>query len=305
MSRKKEEHEKEPNHERWLVSYADFITLLFAVFVVLYAMSQVDKARVAKVIASTNEAFGVAKSSSAPVFNVIDSDSANLVPIPDALNQKPTAPDANTERKKKIAELLKEKTAIDEAFEAPILEPDQEDKVKKKKEHEKVRAESQDFKKIKENIAAFLEEKGAVDKVSMEVGPRGLVISLKDTEFFDSGKAIVRPDSMVLLDNISAAIGQYSNSVRIEGHTDNQPIKTALFPSNWELSTARATNIVHYLVKTHDLPPERLSAIGYGEYRPIADNRAEEGRQKNRRVDVVLLSAAGEQGEPARESQSE
>jgi len=305
MSRKKEEHEKEPNHERWLVSYADFITLLFAVFVVLYAMSQVDKARVAKVIASTNEAFGVAKSSSAPVFNVIDSDSANLVPIPDALNQKPTAPDANTERKKKIAELLKEKAAIDEAFEAPILEPDQEDKVKKKKEHEKVRAESQDFKKIKENIAAFLEEKGAVDKVSMEVGPRGLVISLKDTEFFDSGKAIVRPDSMVLLDNISAAIGQYSNSVRIEGHTDNQPIKTALFPSNWELSTARATNIVHYLVKTHDLPPERLSAIGYGEYRPIADNRAEEGRQKNRRVDVVLLSAAGEQGEPARESQSE
>jgi len=305
MSRKKEEHEKEPNHERWLVSYADFITLLFAVFVVLYAMSQVDKARVAKVIASTNEAFGVAKSSSAPVFNVIDSDSANLVPIPDALNQKPTAPDANTERKKKIAELLKEKTAIDEAFEAPVLEPDQEDKVKKKKEHEKVRAESQDFKKIKENIAAFLEEKGAVDKVSMEVGPRGLVISLKDTEFFDSGKAIVRPDSMVLLDNISAAIGQYSNSVRIEGHTDNQPIKTALFPSNWELSTARATNIVHYLVKTHDLPPERLSAIGYGEYRPIADNRAEEGRQKNRRVDVVLLSAAGEQGEPARESQSE
>jgi len=305
MSRKKEEHEKEPNHERWLVSYADFITLLFAVFVVLYAMSQVDKARVAKVIASTNEAFGMAKSSSAPVFNVIDSDSANLVPIPDAVNQKPMAPDANIDRKKKIAELLKEKAAIDEAFEAPILESDQEDKVKKKKEHEKVRAESQDFKKIKENIAAFLEEKGAVDKVSMEVGPRGLVISLKDTEFFDSGKAIVRPESMVLLDNISAAIGQYSNSVRIEGHTDNQPIKTVLFPSNWELSTARATNIVHYLVKTHDLPPERLSAIGYGEYRPIADNRTEEGRQKNRRVDVVLLSAAAEQGEPARESQSE
>lgn len=305
MSRKKEEHEKEPNHERWLVSYADFITLLFAVFVVLYAMSQVDKARVAKVIASTNEAFGMAKSSSAPVFNVIDSDSANLVPIPDAVNQKTMAPEANTDRKKKIAELLKEKAAIDEAFEAPILEPDQEDKVKKNKEHEKVRAESQDFKKIKENIAAFLEDKGAVDKVSMEIGPRGLVISLKDTEFFDSGKAIVRPDSMVLLDNISAAIGQYSNSVRIEGHTDNQPIKTALFPSNWELSTARATNIVHYLIKTHDLPAERLSAIGYGEYRPVADNRTEAGRQKNRRVDVVLLSAAGEQGEPARESQSE
>jgi len=107
MSRKKEEHEKEPNHERWLVSYADFITLLFAVFVVLYAMSQVDKARVAKVIASTNEAFGVAKSSSAPVFNVIDSDSANLVPMPDPLKQKTTVPDSSTEAKEKNCSALK------------------------------------------------------------------------------------------------------------------------------------------------------------------------------------------------------
>jgi len=305
MSRKKEEHEKEPNHERWLVSYADFITLLFAVFVVLYAMSQVDKARVAKVIASTNEAFGVAKSSSAPVFNVIDSDSANLVPMPDPLKQKTTVPDSSTEQKRKIAQLLKDKTSIDKDFEAPILETSQEGTAKRIEEKKKVRAEEQDFKRIKENITDFLQEKGAVDKVSMEIGPRGLVISLKDTEFFDSGKAVVRPDSMVLLDNISAAIGQYSNRVRIEGHTDNAPIKTALFPSNWELSTARATNIVHYLVETHSVPPERLSATGYGEYRPIADNITLEGRQKNRRVDVVLLSEAGEQGEPILEPQLE
>ncbi len=303
MSRKKEEHEKEPNHERWLVSYADFITLLFAVFVVLYAMSQVDKARVAKVIASTNEAFGIAKSSSAPVFNVIDSDSANMVPIPDPLQQKVTTPDSSVEKKKKLAQLLKDKTSKDEAFETSVVESIQDEKNKKKEEQEKARAEVKDFKKIKESIASFLQEKGADEKVSMEITPRGLVISLKDTEFFDSGKAIVRPDSMLVLDNISAAIGQYSNSVRIEGHTDNAPIKTSLFPSNWELSTARATNIVHYLVKTHALPPERLSAIGYGEFRPIADNNSEEGRKKNRRVDVVLLSAAGEQAEPSSEPQ--
>jgi chemotaxis protein MotB len=303
VSRKKEEHEKEPNHERWLVSYADFITLLFAVFVVLYAMSQVDKAKVAKVIASTNEAFGVAKSSSAPVFNVIDSDSANMVPVPDPLQQKVTAPDSTLAKKKKLAQLLKDKTS-GEAFETSVVESLQDEKVQGKEEQEKTRAESKDFKKIKESIMEFLREKGADDKVSMEVTPRGLVISLQDTEFFESGKATVRPDSMLVLDHISAAIGQYSNSVRIEGHTDNAPIKTSLFPSNWELSTARATNIVHYLVTTHALPPERLSAIGYGEFRPIADNTSDEGRKKNRRVDVVLLSASGEQGEPTREPPS-
>jgi len=102
----------------------------------------------------------------------------------------------------------------------------------------------------------------------------------------------------VLLDNIAAAIDKYSNSVRIEGYTDNIPIKTAQFQSNWELSTARATNIVHYLVD-HQFPAEKLSAVGYGQYRPIADNSTEEGRQKNRRVDVVMLSSSGEQGEPS------
>lgn len=298
MSRKKEEHEKEPNHERWLVSYADFITLLFAVFVVLYAMSQVDKARVAKVIASTNEAFGLAKSSSAPEFNVIDSDSANLVPIPDMLKQPVTTPDSSAEQKRRIAQLLKEKTPADKDFKASLEEIDRKDRARRIEETKKVRAEERDFRKIKENITEFLREQGAIDKVSMEIGPRGLAISLKDTEFFDSGKAVVRPESMVLLDKIAAVIGQYSNRVRIEGHTDNAPIKTALFPSNWELSTARATNIVHYLVETHSLLPEKLSATGYGEYRPIADNATAKGRQENRRVDVVLLSESGEQGEP-------
>jgi chemotaxis protein MotB len=353
MGRKKQEHEKEPNHERWLVSYADFITLLFAVFVTLYAMSQVDKAKVAKVIASTNEAFGVTKSTSAPAFNVIDT--SNLIPMPNLLKKSATdtRPPGGDRYKSKIKP--ESKDLVDEIFKAPDLAPVQEEKEKVKAQEErttkpdiaspteksagsessvstktqaeqktesavqeqdqikpaetaqeKSRADTQEFKKIKENITAFLQEKGAEDKVKMEIGPRGLVISLKDTEFFDSGKANVRAKSMYLLDNISAAISRYSNSIRIEGHTDNVPIKTSQFPSNWELSTARATNIVRYLVDAHEFPPERISAIGYGEYRPIADNSVEEGRQKNRRVDVVVLSSAGEQGEPtARSKQPE
>jgi chemotaxis protein MotB len=304
MSRKKEEHEKEPNHERWLVSYADFITLLFAVFVVLYAMSQVDKARVAKVIASTNEAFGVAKSSSAPVFNVIDSTSPSLVPVPDTLPQKPAAPDSSKEQKKKLEPKTNEKDPIDEAFKTPVLAPIKDGK-ETKVEIKNIKADVQDFKEIKKKISDFLQDKGAEDKIDLTVDPRGLVISLKDTEFFESGKATVRSESRHLLDNISAAIGKYSNTIRIEGHTDNAPIQTPLFPSNWELSTARATNIVQYLIKTHALSPERLSAIGYGEYRPLADNSTLEGRKKNRRVDVVLLSSSGEQGEPAQTPQSE
>ena len=352
MSRKQQEHEKEPNHERWLVSYADFITLLFAVFVTLYAMSQVDKAKTAKVIASTNEAFGVSKSTSAPAFNVIES--STLIPMPNLMQKSAadTRPPGGDKYKSKIKP--EPKDLVDEIFKGPDLAPVQEEKntkpdrtppadkstkpdttspaekrtgeslsspaktqaeqqaLSKAQEQnqiqpaetakEKSRADIQEFKKIEENIKAFLQEKGAEDKVKMEIGPRGLVISLKDTEFFDSGKANVRAQSMYLLDNITQAISKYSNSIRIEGHTDNVPIKTSQFPSNWELSTARATNIVRYLIDAHEFPPERVSAIGYGEYRPIADNGTEEGRQKNRRVDVVVLSNAGEQGEPTTRS---
>jgi chemotaxis protein MotB len=338
--KKKAEHEKEPNHERWLVSYADFITLLFAVFVTLYAMSQVDRAKAAKVIASTNEAFGVSKSTSAPAFNVIDT--SNLIPLPNLLQKSSTdtrPPGGDKYRSKKKPET---KDLVDQAFKAPDLMPLQENKMKRETKEEKAtgsdlaspaetqidtqrndripapdesqpvevkedktRADVKEFKKIKENLTAFLKDKGAEDKVKLEIDPRGLVISLKDTEFFDSGKANVRARSMYLLDNITQAISKYSNSIRIEGHTDNLPIRTSQFPSNWELSTARATNIVHYLVDAHAFPPERLSAIGYGEYRPIATNNTEEGRQKNRRVDVVMLSSAGEQGEPMRDPQTE
>ena len=332
MSRRKQEHEKEPNHERWLVSYADFITLLFAVFVTLYAMSQVDKAKTAKVIASTNEAFGVSKSTSAPAFNVIDSSA--LIPMPNLMQKSATdtRPPGGDRYKSKIKQ--EQKDSVDQIFKGPDLAPVQEEKntkpdltspAKTQAEQqaqskdqeqnqmkpaetgkEKSRADMQEFKKVKDNIKAFLQEKGAEDKVKLEIGPRGLVISLKDTEFFDSGKANVRAQSMYLLDYISEAISKYSNSIRIEGHTDNVPIKTSQFPSNWELSTARATNIVRYLIDAHGVPPERISAIGYGEFRPIADNSTEEGRQKNRRVDVVVLSNAGEQGEPtARSKQAE
>lgn len=308
MGKRKQEHEKEPNHERWLVSYADFITLLFAVFVTLYAMSYVDKQKVEQVIASTNAAFGLTKSNATPAFNVIQS--SDIMPVPGVVAEKKkkmskpeTGELGKQEKEKKKAEEekklreQKEKEKLKTGAVDDIPPPDP-NLTAQKEADIKTRAGDQEFKKIKDKISSFLNAKGAQEKVKLTLDSRGLVISLKDTEFFDSGSASVRQWSMPLLNDIANSISNYSNAIRIEGHTDNVPIKTPTFPSNWELSTARATNIVQYLVNTHSFTPEKLSAIGYGEYRPIADNGTEEGRQKNRRVDVVILSNAGEQGEP-------
>lgn len=311
MARKKKvEHEKEPNHERWLVSYADFITLLFAVFVTLYAMSFTDKQKVDKVIASINASFGIGKASTIDIMKtssysaipgLIDIDRREVVP------QRTHKADAtkDQDKKDKVGQKQQEDEKnkdTDKAFET------EEEKQKttppaSAADHEaekKTRADAEEFKKIKEKIINDLKDQGAESQVKLTIDSRGLVISLKDTEFFDSGQATVRPSSTPLLDNIVKAINKYSNSIRIEGHTDSIPIQTSAFPSNWELSTARATNIVRYLINTHAFSPDKLSAIGYGEYRPIADNHTAEGRQKNRRVDVVLLSKEGEQGEPTK-----
>jgi flagellar motor protein MotB len=199
----------------------------------------------------------------------------------------------------------------------PLTQPEEDPRTKKKKAQEaekkakktttpaagaeqgkKTHADEQEFKKLKEQIQAIIKEKGAGGQVVLNIDERGLVISLKDTEFFESGQATVRRGATPLLNNIVSAIDKYTNGIRIEGHTDNIPIQTAAFPSNWELSTGRATNIVQYMIGNHAFSPDKLSAIGYGEYRPIADNSTPAGRQKNRHVDVVLLSEKGEQGEP-------
>lgn len=310
MAKRKQEHEKEPNHERWLVSYADFITLLFAVFVTLYAMSYVDKQKVDQVIASTNAAFGLSKSKSTPAFNVIES--GDIMPVPGIVQEKKkmTKPETGElgkqeeerkkaeEKKKAEEEKLRQQKEKQKTGAVEDIPPPDPNLAVKKETETKTRADNPEFIKIKETIGSFLKAKGAEDKVKLTIDSRGLVISLKDTEFFDSGSASVRQWSRPLLNDIASAINNYSNAIRIEGHTDNVPIKTPVFPSNWELSTARATNIVQYLVSMHSFAPEKLSAIGYGEYRPIADNNTAEGRQKNRRVDVVILSSAGEQGEP-------
>lgn len=257
----KKEPEKHVNHERWLVSYADFITLLFAVFVVLYAMGQSDKAKVEAVMQSIQQSFGMATvGSPSPKLNVIPSKSISAIPS------------------------LKPDVSI-----APPGRP---------RGQAKVRAEEKDFRQIKASIEAYLTKQGAQKKVTLEITRRGLIVSLKEAGFFASGQATIKPEAYELINTISEVMTQYNNPLRVEGHTDNVPISTSQFPSNWELSTARATNGLKYLLKNFDVDPDKISATGYAEFRPLADNATPEGRARNRRVDLVMLSSDGTRGEP-------
>ena len=258
----KKEPEKHVNHERWLVSYADFITLLFAVFVVLYAMSQTDKKKVEEVMQSLQSSFGMANvGAPAPKVNVIPSRTINIMP---SLNPEVSINPARRVNGSRV----------------------------------KTQADEKDFRQIKSSVEAYLIKAGAQNKVTLGITRRGLIVSLKEAGFFDSGQAYIKPEAYALINTIADVLTQYNNPIRLEGHTDNIPISTSQFPSNWELSTARATNALKYLLKNFDVDPNKISATGYGEYRPIESNDTSDGRAKNRRVDLVMLSNEGERGEP-------
>lgn len=151
---------------------------------------------------------------------------------------------------------------------------------------------------LRKNLQKMLKGTPAVLKVKIRQDIRGVTVSLSEAGFFDPGSAKVRPDSLETLRTIGEMLKDTSSPIVVEGHTDNTPIKTAVFPSNWELSTARATSIVSYLIEELRYDPERLAAAGYAEYRPIADNATPEGRGQNRRVDLVVLTE-GSGGAPS------
>lgn len=125
--------------------------------------------------------------------------------------------------------------------------------------------------------------------VELLMEERGLVVRFADRAFFDSGKADIRTDAMPVLEHIAEVLRPLPNHVRVEGHTDTVPINTERFPSNWELSTARATSVIRFLIEEKKMSPQRLSAAGYGEYRPVDANDTVEGRARNRRVDLVIM----------------
>ncbi len=255
--KKKEEH---GNHERWLVSYADFITLLFAFFVVLYSSAQVDKRRVGQLALAIQVAFqqmGIFRASNSKPA-LIDSE-----PMPFSNVQ--------------IVENAERNDAMGRLVNSP-----------------QGRLTNAPARELMINLQSQLESalSREIKNHTITVTPtrEGIVVSLKEAGFFDSGSATVRRNALPAIAHFIGVIRSYPVHIRIEGHTDNVPIHTARFDSNWELSTARATEMTKLFISRYGVAPNRLSASGYGEYYPIASNDTPEGRAQNRRVDLVLLN---------------
>ncbi len=241
-------HKSHVSQERWLISFADFITLLFSLFVVLYAFARADQRKQTDVTAAIDTAFRTMG-----IFG-------KAAP--------PAAPHAKDVAGKQAA------AAMNLAIAEELLAPAQ------------VR---NDLQKMRRDLEQRLSSQVAQHTVSIEMGRDGLVISLREAGFFDTGSATPRPETLPTLRQIATSLNRAPYDVRVEGHTDNVPMHNAEFDSNWELSSARATRIARMLLDMKAIPPDHLSAAGYAEFHPVAGNDTAEGRAQNRRVDLVVM----------------
>ena len=252
MSRRKK-HAAHENHERWLVSYADFITLLFAFFVVMYASSQADKARAAQVSESVRQAFARPLVASILGGTINEKGPGNSMMKGPGGAEKATAPQQGA-----FAELLPSMTFLEKELEKEI----------------------------------------AAGKMQVRLEARGLVVSLREAAFFPSGADTILPAAYGSLEKIAETIGKIPNPVRLEGHTDSVPIHNDRFRSNWELSTRRGIAMLEFFTERVKFPAVRFAVAGYADTIPVDTNDTEEGRARNRRVDIVILNKAGFSGEP-------
>lgn len=261
MSRKKR-HEEHANHERWLVSYADFITLLFAFFVVLYSSSQVDKRKVGQLSLAIQVAFqqmGVFETSNTK----LPLSTSAPMPFQDVQAIE------NVVRSQDLQRFVQPSQG---ALSNSVLPGDIVD--------------------IQSQIEKALAPEIQRHVVELTSRREGLVISLREIGFFESGSAIIRSSSLDAIDRLAGILKNRDEMLRIEGHTDNVPIHNAQFQSNWELSTSRATELIEMFVTRYNFSPARLAAAGYAEYHPVDSNSTPEGRAHNRRVDIVVLKPA-------------
>jgi chemotaxis protein MotB len=250
MSRRNREH-GHVNHERWLVSYADFITLLFAFFVVLYASSQVDNQKIVKVSKAIQGG-----------FQQLGAFSGSYPP-------PPTSVEAAEDVPPELKEIMLNSNIEGRPKGAPA---------------------AVDVDRLKRELEQALGEEIRNHEIQMRVTPEGLVVSLREVGFFKSGEAVLLPGGLVTLTRIAHVLNTQGFQIRVEGHTDNVPIHNPQFKSNWELSTARATEVISLMVERYGFDPQGVSAAGYAQYRPIASNDNADGRQSNRRVDLVVVS---------------
>ena len=233
MSRKPPNAEKAENHERWIVSYADMVTLLFALFVVLYATSDANPQKLQVVRNSIDDAFSVGvlqgSNGTSPVFG-----GGGLAP---SLNE------------------IKSKTFVG----------------------------------LGKTLNDFASANGLEGKITVRADANSITISLADNLLFDSGSADLKGGAQDVLTEVAAALKGLPNDMRIEGHTDNVPVNSQDFATNWELSAARASRVLRFLHDQGGLPSEKLEAAFFAETMPVAPNDRPEGRAQNRRADIVIL----------------
>jgi chemotaxis protein MotB len=237
MSKKHKKHEKEPNHERWLLTYSDLITLLMIFFVIMYAMSNVDIAKYQQMAQS----FGVAMGGGKSVIQVGSGVSDSSIAL---------SPGASGSKK-----------------------------------------EQQKLSNLKKVLDRYLDKNGLSTSVATEISERGLEVNLTDTILFDSGKAEMKSKAIPRLIEIGKILNSLGNTIRIEGHTDNVPISNSKYPSNWDLSVARATTVTKLFIYSVRVAPQKMSIVGNGEFRPRVANDTEAHRAQNRRVNIIILDS--------------
>jgi chemotaxis protein MotB len=251
MSRRRTPEPPE-NHERWLVSYADFITLMFAFFVVMFASSQTDKAKARAISEAVDKALQEGhKSATPPAVAKVLGGTVDDKGQGNAMMKGPGgAQHAAKEQPPIIEELIPSLKALTQQLSTEI-------------------------------------EAG---KIEVSLQPRGLVVSLRQATFFPSGADSIDPATYSSLSKIAGALNEIHHPIRIEGHTDSRPIHTIRFRSNWELSAARSIAMMELLADHFEVDRQRMAIVGYADTTPAASNETEEGRAKNRRVDIVILS---------------
>jgi chemotaxis protein MotB len=264
------DHEEHENHERWLVSYADMMTLLMVLFIVLFAMSQVDKAKFNDLKNSLANGFG----SPTVAFNGGDqtllesSESDAPLDVDSGVGAAPTADEQAV--KDEVSRLERMKAQSRQAA---------------------AKTEVENFEKIKKQILEALSKEGLDASVQFAVDERGLVVTVVTSSVvFDGGQAVLLPAGERILNGIGPAIAPLPNKIGVDGHTNQLNASTGIYPSGWELSTARASTVVRYLHAHTGIPENRLTAAGYADTKPLFPPSDPRSITHNRRVEIVILS---------------
>ena len=245
---RKHKPEEHVNHERWLVSYADFITLLFAFFVVMYSISELDKRKMVKVADAVKFAFGQTGEDKSPFMYVHEDGGPSVMSERDAENDNTSL--LSNEEEEELQGLID---------------------------------------RIKKVLSPLSRNNALPEGVELELTTKGILIRLLQVNFFDPGGAMLRPETLPILDAIGGRLALTGRYVTVQGHTDNTFLGYGgKFPSNWDLAAMRSVSVGRYFHEATEVPPERLTVSTLGEHHPIASNDTPEGRVRNRRIDILI-----------------